>query len=129
MIDKEKFIELACEIAEWHEKTFPDATEDGQILKLSEEFTEWREAELSGYDTRKEKYEELADILIVAGVLEFRYDNAMGKFIFNDIIEGLYLNDSIVVLNAIQTKMEINRRRKWVKLSDGRYKHVEREKE
>ena len=124
MIDKEKFIELACEIAEWHEKTFPDATEDGQILKLSEEFNEWREAG-QGFDTREEMYKELADIIIVAGVLEFRYDNAMGKFIFNDIIEGLYMNDSIIVLNAVQTKMEINRRRKWVKLPDGRYKHIE----
>jgi hypothetical protein len=127
MIDKEKFIELACEIAEWHEQTFPDATEDGQILKLSEEFTEWREAG-QDFDNREEKYAELADILIVAGVLEFRYDNAMGKFIFDDIIEGLYLNDSIVVLNAVQTKMEINRRRKWIKLPDGRYKHIEGEK-
>lgn len=128
MIDKEKFIELACEIAEWHEQTFPDASEDGQILKLSEEFTEWLELKQNAASW-EEQYKEIADVLIVAGVLEFRYDNAMGKFIFDDIIEGLYLNDSIVVLNEVQTKMEINRRRKWIKLPDGRYKHVEGENE
>lgn len=128
MIDKEKFIELACEIAEWHEQTFPDATEDGQVLKISEEFTEFQEAKIET-DKREETLKELVDVLIVAAVLEFRYNNAMGKFIFNVITEALDLYDSIVILNAIQTKMEINRRRKWVKLPDGRYKHVEREKE
>lgn len=128
MIDKEKFIELACEIAEWHEQTFPDATEDSQVLKLSEEFTEWRESKQNS-NSWDEQYKEIADVLIVAAVLEFRYDNAMGKYIFNDIIEGLYMNDSKTVLNAVEDKMEINRRRKWIKLPDGRYKHVEREKE
>lgn len=127
MIDKEKFIELACEIAEWHEQTFPDATEDSQVLKLSEEFTEWRESKQNA-NSWDEQYKEIADVLIVAAVLEFRYDNAMGKYIFNDIIEGLYMNDSKTVLNAIKDKMEINRRRKWIKLPDGRYKHIEGEK-
>lgn len=127
MIDIERFIELACEISFWHEQTFPDATEDSQILKLSEEITEWRESKQNA-NSWDEQYKEIADVLIVAAVLEFRYDNVMGKYIFNDIIEGLYMNDSMTVLNAVKNKMEINRRRKWIKLSDGRYKHIEGEK-
>lgn len=126
MIDKERFIELACEISFWHEQTFPDATEDSQVLKLSEEFTEWRESKQKA-ESWDEQYKEIADVLIVAGVLEFRYDNAMGKYIFNDMIEGLYLNDSKTVLNAVKDKMAINCRRKWIKLPDGRYKHIEGE--
>lgn len=128
MIDKEKFKELAREISEWHEKTFLDDSENGQILKLSEEFTEFQESKIET-DKREKTLKELADVLIVAAVLKFRYNNAMGKFIFNVITEALDLYDSIVVLNAVQTKMEINRRRKWVKLPDGRYKHVEGENE
>lgn len=128
MIDKETFVELAGEIAEWHKQTFPDASEDGQVLKLSEEFTELFEAEKE--DDEAAHWKETADIVIVSGVLFVRYKNELGRFIFDRIMDILYMSTSMpIVLNAVKTKMEINRRRKWVKLPDGRYKHVEREKE
>ena len=128
MIDKETFVELAGEIAEWHKQTFPDASEDGQVLKLSEEFTELFEAEKE--DDEAAYWKETADIVIVSGVLFVRYKNELGRFIFDRIMDILYMSMSMpIVLNAVKTKMEINRRRKWVKLPDGRYKHVEGEKE
>lgn len=124
MIDKETFVELAGEIAEWHKQTFPDASEDGQVLKLSEEFTELFEAEKE--DDEAAHWKETADIVIVSGVLFVRYKNELGRFIFDRIMDILYMSTSMpIVLNAVQTKMEINRRRKWVKLPDGRYKHIE----
>lgn len=124
MIDKETFVELAGEIAEWHKQTFPDASEDGQVLKLSEEFTELFEAEKE--DDEAAHWKETADIVIVSGVLFVRYKNELGRFIFDRIMDILYMSTSMpIVLNAVKTKMEINRRRKWVKLPDGRYKHIE----
>ena len=49
----EMFVEMAAQIAAWHEKTFPDATEESQLLKLDEEFAEYADGEF---------IEELADV-------------------------------------------------------------------
>ena len=39
---KQEFYDLAKKIAVWHEQTFHDADKAGQLLKLDEEFDEWR---------------------------------------------------------------------------------------
>lgn len=46
-------------IIEWHEKTFPDATLEGQKAKFQEEFQEWSESH---------RIHELADMFIVASM-------------------------------------------------------------
>ena len=57
---KQKFYDLAKKIADWHTVTFKDADKAGQLLKLDEEFDEWR-AETADPEKR---ITELADCFI-----------------------------------------------------------------
>lgn len=113
----EMFYELAEQIADWHEQTFQDATEESQILKLNEEFAEYADGEF---------IEELADVFIVAASLSERWGNMMGMFTMKAVVKHAGRDKEVLYL-AICRKMGINRQRKWEKLPDGRYKHVERE--
>lgn len=106
----ERFYELAAQIAAWHEYTFPDATEESQILKLEEEFGEY--------------LEELADVFIVAASLSERWGNMMGTFTMKAVVKHAG-KDADLLMRKICEKMNVNAARNWVKLPDGRYKHVE----
>ena len=74
----EQFYELAAQIAAWHEYTFPDATEESQILKLNEEFGKYADGEF---------IEELADVFIVAASLSERWGNMMGTFTMKAVVK------------------------------------------
>lgn len=111
----EMFVEMAAQIAAWHEKTFPDATEESQLLKLDEEFAEYADGEF---------IEELADVFIVAASLSERWGNMLGTFTMKAVVKHCG-KDAGMLYNAIQKKIEINAARKWKKLPDGRYKHEE----
>ena len=111
----ERFYELAAQIAAWHEYTFPDATEESQILKLNEEFGEYADGEF---------IEELADVFIVAASLSERWGNMMGTFTMKAVVKHAR-RDKDALYQEIRRKMEINCLRKWTKLPDGRHKHVE----
>ena len=111
----EKFYDLAAQIAAWHEYTFPDATEESQILKLNEEFVEYADGEF---------IEELADVFIVAASLSERWGNMMGTFTRKAVVKHCG-KDADLLMRKICEKMEVNCARKWVKLPDGRYKHTE----
>lgn len=112
---EELFRLSGLDIAEWHKETFPDADVEGQVLKLSEEFEEFKNA------PREDAPKEIADCFIVAASLAFRFNNALGKAIFVFFMKNLESK----CLGEINKKMKINRSRKWVRLGDGRYKHVE----
>lgn len=121
-----KFLNEASEIARWNKETFPDATVEGQILKLSEEFDEMRDAIEEGNYLMSEK----ADCFIVAAALKERFNNALGWFVLDYIIEEMTDQSEKVAaeyMDAIKKKMEINKRRaaekRWKKMPDGRYKH------
>lgn len=60
-----KFDEEMEKIKKWNEKTFPDATMAGQLMKLEEELREFTETK-----TQKEQTKELADVFIVLGGLK-----------------------------------------------------------
>lgn len=109
----ERFYELAAQIAAWHEQTFPDATEESQILKLNEEFGEYADGEF---------LEELADVFIVAASLSERWGNMTGTFTMKAVVRHAE-SDKDALYKAICRKMEINAARVWKKLPDGRYKH------
>ena len=111
----ELFVDLAAQIADWHERTFPGATEESQILKLDEEFGEYADGEF---------IEELADVFIVAASLSNRWGNMLGTFTMKAVVKHCGA-DAGCLYNAIQRKMDVNSARKWVRLGDGRYKHVE----
>lgn len=109
----ERFYELAAQIAAWHEQTFPDATEESQILKLNEEFGEYADGEF---------IEELADVFIVAASLSERWGNMLGTFTMKAAVKHAG-KEKDVLYNAIRQKMDVNAARVWKKLPDGRYKH------
>ena len=80
---KQEFYDLAKKIADWHTVTFKDADKAGQLLKLDEEFDEWR-AETADPEKR---ITELADCFIVASALWFRFEAAIGMFTCKAIVK------------------------------------------
>jgi len=102
-------------IADWHAKTFPDATLAGQNDKFIAEMREW---EASG----KGDVLELADMFIVAaGMSRFSTMAAMLAFgvVFAERKNHFSKHD---LQMAIDRKMKINRARKW-DFADGKYQH------
>lgn len=121
-----KFLNKAAEIASWNKETFIDASVDGQVLKLSEEFDELEEALSNGDYSMSEK----ADCFIVAAALKERFNNALGRFVLNCLIDEMTEageERAAEYMEAIEKKMEINKRRakekRWKKMPDGRWKH------
>lgn len=110
------------EIADWHEKTFPDATLKGQCEKFDEEFKEFRESH--------GVLEELADMYIVACGLS-RFDNINAMNAMHNVGEfvellGQRLKDKDMAHKlfdlVVAYKMTKNLHRVWNKKS-GLYKH------
>ena len=115
---KQEFYDLAKKIADWHTVTFKDADKAGQLLKLDEEFDEWR-AETA--DPEKQ-ITELADCFIVASALWFRFEAAIGMFTCKAIVKHCADADR-ELYDAIQKKMTINFNRSWKKQANGSYHH------
>ena len=105
-------------IIEWHKKTFPNATLDGQLAKFCEERDEYEEAD------RSHKLEELADMFIVACGIA-RFDMWQGSSALADVRFLFTHHDKRNVLKAIDKKMAINRKRSWSS-HNGYYRHVQR---
>lgn len=106
-------------ITKWNLKTFPDATQEGQKMKLWEEMDEF-EAE----DTLSGKMKELADVFIVLAGLR-RWNDKEARQIEKDILKhanNISLSD---LLDAMFQKMMVNMSRNWVKQGDGRFHHTE----
>lgn len=121
---EERIYDLLFEIREWHEKQFPDATCQDQLLKLEEELVEYSNA-----PTMEERYKEFADVLIVcAGLL--RFPSMIGSHIRTQfILDYLFRNIDTqqAIFQALQAKLEKNKARTWTRLPDGRYKHTNSE--
>lgn len=109
------------EIKEWNAETFPDATPEGQLAKLDEEFGELDEAK-----TMEEREKELADIFIVLGGL-LRWKSRVGDYIANNLLDKMPNEILEKILKAIDAKMEVNKERTrkglWKKQPDGSYHH------
>ncbi len=114
-----EFYDLAKKISDWHTVTFKDADKTGQLLKLDEEFNEWKEAETANPE---KQLEELADCFIVASALWFRFEVAIGMFICYAIVM-LCADADGELYDAIQKKMTINFYRSWKKQANGSYHH------
>lgn len=107
---------LENEIIEWHTKTFPDATIEGQLIKLEEEMNEF-----SNSETKEEKLKEAADIYIVLCGLK-RWDCQIEKF-----LTRFCFAPSISLYNAVVEKMNKNKARIWAKTTEGTYHHTNKE--
>ena len=119
---RQEFYDLAKKIADWHTVTFKDADKAGRLLKLDEEFDEWREETA---DPEK-RITELADCFILASALWFRFEAAIGMFTCKAIVKHCANADG-ELYDAIIAKMEVNKERTrkglWKKLPDGREHH------
>lgn len=117
---KEQLAELVHEIREWNEQTFPDATLEGQLMKLEEEFKEVHEARQFW-----KKEQEFADVFIVASGLT-RWGSVLAYTLLNDWLT-FQEKDLKRILKNVRKKMDKNRKRTWEKSGDGRYHHKKKE--
>lgn len=111
-------------IIKWHAETFPDATKEGQIDKFQGELKEFAATLLEPDDDDNHRTEELADMFIAAcGVARFDTERATACFAVVNALKNFYLWD-FGLDNAVNTKMAINRKRRW-NFADGKYQHVD----
>lgn len=85
-------------IGEWSKNAFPDANSIAHIVKLKHEAQEVIEAP---YDIK-----EYADCIIALFAAAYKADIAFFELV-----------------GAVESKLEVNKNRKWTKLSDGTYQH------
>lgn len=103
-------------IIKWHEDTFKDATQEGQVKKFVAERNEYRQS--CSRDVM-----ELADMFIVAcGIARFNSLVAMAAFAQVNKELGLSNFTTNELEEAINKKMKINRNRKW-DFQNGLYQH------
>ena len=112
---------LELSIIEWNANTFEDCTLASQIDKLQEEIEEVKNSE-----SMSEFYKELSDCYIVACALKrwslFAYELAIFRI---QALENEY-NWEIPQESfekMIADKLEINKKRKWIKNKEGVYHH------
>lgn len=114
-------------IAQWHEKTFPDATLKTQTEKFKDELKELSDAADTG--DVKQVFFELADCAIVAaGLCRWGMAGAKAFHTVVQTVEQIELtgdvDPKVLFMTAIDQKMEINRKRKWNN-DHGKYQHIE----
>lgn len=110
--------ETIATIIQWHEKTFPDATLDGQKTKFAEELGEYKESA---------DLEELADMFIVAcGIARFNSIVALEYFavVFKALLDWELVGVHGLLMTIIDDKMKKNRVRTWKKTGGGTYHHT-----
>lgn len=107
-------------IIAWHKETFPNATLDGQKEKWKEEYKEYLYTEMN---TEEELFE-IADMIIVsAGIARFDYWLGLDYLYETFAITYKRLGRCVNAWEAVQKKMEINKKRKWKKTAEGTYHH------
>lgn len=106
-------------ISEWHRKTFPNETLEGQLLKMNEELLELRNCDINNTE---DFLEEIADCLICASALSGRFNSPIGNFVVCCLLEDAdeVMRKSIGL--AVSLKMKENLKRTWKK-KKGVYRH------
>lgn len=103
-------------IIKWHAETFPEATLDGQLAKYKEEYNEWLKTER---DSEEELYEAADMVIVSIGIARFDYATGL---IYLKLSLGKADNIS-KQWQAVEIKMEKNRKRIWNKTGNGTYHH------
>lgn len=106
MYDVTELKRVLTEYMAWALETFPEETIEEQAIHLRKELAELR---LSG------EAEELADCLMLAHLVNLRLLWQARDAPFDVVAE-------------VRRKLEINRRRKWVRTPEGDYQHVEEQR-
>lgn len=111
-------------IMQWHAETFPDATLNGQLVKYEEELGEYIYA-----IGNEDELLELADMVIVCcGIMRFDFRTGFDCLCDTIFRLGVSKWESDELWDAVETKMEKNRKRVWNKTAEGTYHHVEEAK-
>lgn len=107
-------------ITQWHKETFQETGMPGQLIKFAEEMNEFDVALNSGQDALSE----LADMIIVAAGIG-RFDELLASaFVQFTYMEASDVGfDMTELWEAVQKKMEKNRKRVWNKTGNGTYHH------
>lgn len=105
------------DVVNWSYRALPGLSCQGQYLKLEEEI---KEAEAEVGKNREKWFEEMADVSVVATILEYRFKSKIGLFV-GQYIDGL--PERHLIMEARDRKMDINALRKWNTTNDGRYHH------
>lgn len=105
-------------IIKWHKQVFPDATLSGQLTKYAEETNEFMNAD------EDNDLLELADMVIVCAGIQ-RFSKKLGRVFLQNtyIIASEYERDMTELWEAVDKKMEKNRKRVWNKTDNGNYHH------
>lgn len=90
----------------WHIGKFPKATFTSQLIHLAQEIKEYNQAK-----TSEEALEELADIIIVLISLR-RFPETIDMSY--DLLDFYYVNDTKEILKAIEKKIKIVDKRRYV---------------
>lgn len=105
-------------IMEWHKETFPDATLEGQLSKFEDELQEFMV---------NQNLEEYADLTVVAcGIMRFDFQKGFEALYTAFLYAGVEEWTTAEMWEAVEKKMDKNRKRQWKKL-DGKYQHKEEE--
>ena len=126
---KQAMTESVLTIAQWHEKTFPDATLQTQTDKFADELKELRTEMTKQPADIESVFMELADCAIVAcGLCRWGMAGARAFASVVAITEKIELPNDInpvtMLTASIERKMEINRKRIWAN-NNGKYQHIE----
>lgn len=109
------------EIVAWSILAFPDLTADKQREKLNEELKEFKECQ-----SDSEALTEAADIYIVCRILADRFDDEIGKYFTENILNDVLKVRAEEFIEALKKKMEKNKSRVWAKTENGTYHHTEK---
>lgn len=107
-------------IMQWHKETFPDTTLEEQMDKFELEAKEYDQA-----TKREEKIKEFIDMNIVCYGIKRIKETASKPF--EDRLLSIRADLRMTLgehRRALESKMEINRKRKWHKVN-GEYRHVD----
>jgi hypothetical protein len=100
-----------------HKKLFSLADLGGQIMKLNEEFQEYKDA-----NSDEERYKELADCFICCiGI--YRFAPLVSRAMIAHLINHQSDKSLKIIIDEINKKWQINLNRTW-EYKDGKYHHV-----
>lgn len=102
------------EIAKWHAKIFPNATEASQLLKLEEELKERLNA-----GPAECRMEETADVIIVCTALKLRWNSRIAEIIADSFCADPVVCEKIAAF--VDIKMHENLHRRWKIIPGGEY--------
>lgn len=115
--NKGKYFWTKEKIGKWHRRVMPKATLSSQVWKLEEEINEY-------YDSPNRSAEDVADVVIMADVLDARY-HLTG---IRSIIKAALLTefDNAELHRVVDRKMRINATERDFVFDGKNYRHVDK---